>query len=102
MTNKKKKAELQFLKNELYSLEAEINDAHKLASLLNKYCQTYKDRDELYEISYIVKLLEEKLSKVGYKIYLANHNVEEPKSIEDILKNIKKTINNHEVKLVDD
>ena len=73
-----------------------VQNIHKLVSLLNKYCKANKEKDDLYEVSYIAELVENKINEVGYDLYITQNN-ENPKSIEEILENIKATVEKKQI-----
>ena len=66
MLKKNLEEELNYIKDNLDAIANNLCNIHKIASLLNKYCKTNSDNDELYEVSYLAELLEEKIGKINY------------------------------------
>ncbi len=94
--------ECETLRKSLYTASGMICDIHKIISLINKFCETHKDDDSLYEVSYAIKIAEEKINQLGYYIYKINNSDTHPKSFNAALKNLKKAIKKNEIKLIDD
>ena len=99
--NKNYKVELIELKEQIDILANRLFNVHKMASLLNKYCKCKENKDEFYEISYIVELIEKKISELGYDIYMLTHN-NTPQTREEILEEIKMLNNAANIVFVDD
>lgn len=94
--NIKTQEDVDFLEINLETISKKLSNIHKLISILNKYCKANKENDNLYEISYIVELLENKISELGYDLYITTHN-DSPKILEEILQNIKIGIENKQI-----
>ena len=88
--------DIDILQRNLEIISEKVQNIHKLASLLNKYCKTNKENDDLYEVSYIAELVENKINEVGYDLYITQNN-ENPKSIEEILENIKAAVEKKQI-----
>lgn len=72
------------LKTELRTFTKELENVHKLASLLNNFCNSKKDDDILYEISYAIELIEKKLGELGYRLYLMTNDRNKCTCLNDI------------------
>ena len=77
--NKKEEKEL---KNDLNKLSETIEEIYQLSSLLNKFCDANKDSDDLYEISLITKIMQEKANNLAFDIYNITHKNIKPFSLE--------------------
>ena len=64
-----------------------LDNTHRIASLLNKFCKNNIDNDVLYEVSYAAELIENELVKLGYDIYAMTNEQNDNMSLEDIIKN---------------
>lgn len=88
--------DIDILQRNLEIISDKVQNIHKLVSLLNKYCKANKENDDLYEVSYIAELVENKINEVGYDLYITQNN-ENPKSIEEILENIKAAVEKKQI-----
>ena len=88
--------DIDILQRNLEIISDKVQNIHKLVSLLNKYCKANKEKDDLYEVSYIAELVENKINEVGYDLYITQNN-ENPKSIEEILENIKAAVEKKQI-----
>ena len=66
-----------------------VEDIHKLVSLLKKYCDSNKNSDDLYEVSEVINIVEEKLNTLAYIIFADKYNNEEQETIKSVLRKIK-------------
>ena len=94
--------ELNELKEQIGIFSDRVSNVHKLVSLLNKYCKFEENNDDFYEISYLVELIEKKISDLGYDMYMINHSNNTPKTREEILEDIKRLNNATNIVFVDD
>ena len=78
--------EFDRLKNNLDLFAKRLENTHKLASLLSKFCKDNIDNDMLYEVSYAAKLIEKELLNLGYELYLITNEQNHNLSLEDIIK----------------
>ena len=60
------------------------------------------DEDSLYEISFAIKVAEEKLDQLGYYIYKISNKNNTPTDFESAIKIFKNALDNNEIELVDD
>ena len=67
-----------------------VEDIHKLVSLLKKHCDSNKDSDDLYEVSEVINIVEEKLNILAYNIFADKYNNEEQETIKSVLRKIKR------------
>lgn len=78
--NKKEEKELKI---NLEQLSSGIEEVYQLASLLTKFCEANKDSDDLYEVSLVTKIMQEKANKICFKIYNMTHTAKpKPGSLE--------------------
>lgn len=96
------KYEIIALKENLKNLSINLTDVHKLVSVLNQFCKANSDVDQLYEVSYMAELIEEKIMKVSFDLYNITNDYNNQKSIEEIFENLKAAMKSRKVKLVDD
>ena len=66
-----------------------VENIHKLVSLLKKHCDSNKDLDDLYKVSEVINVVEEKLNTLAYDIYTLLHRNDEPVTLKSVLKKIK-------------
>ena len=83
------KKEIENLKYNLKEISAELCNAHKLASALDKFCKSNINNDDLYEVSYLAELLEKQLSKLGFDFYITLDENNKSQTMDDILEKIK-------------
>ena len=72
-----------------YYLES-VKDIHKLVSILKNFCDSNKDSDDLYEVSGVINVVEEKLNALAYNIFIDKHNNEEPQTMKSVISKIKR------------
>ena len=88
--------DIDILQRNLEIISEKVQNIHKLVSLLNKYCKANKENDDLYEVSYLAELVENKINEVGYDLYIAQNN-ESSKTMEEILENIKTAVEKKQI-----
>ena len=69
-----------------------LEDIHRFASLLKKYCEAYNKTDNLYEVSAVAIKIEEMLNKLSYEIYCEIHRNDKSITEKELLRQIKKAI----------
>ena len=72
-----------------YYLE-NVEDIHKLVSIIKRFCDSNKDSDDLYEVSGVINVVEEMLNTLAYKILTDKYNNEEPQTMKSVLRKIKR------------
>ena len=102
MLKKNLEEELNYIKDNLDAIANNLCNIHKIASILNKYCKTNSDNDDLYEVSYLAELLEEKIGKINYNFYMLLNYDKNFESWEDTLQNLKHLIEIKKIKYIDD
>jgi len=83
------KKEIENLKYNLKEISAELCNAHKLASALDKFCKSNINNDDLYEVSYLAELLEKHLTKLGFNFYITIQDNNKSQTMDDVLERIK-------------
>ncbi len=83
------KEEIDNLKYNLKEVAAELCNAHKLASALDKFCKANINNDDLYEVSYLAELLEKQLSKLGFDFYITIGENNKSQTMNDVMERIR-------------
>ena len=75
--------------NRLAHYSKSVENIHKLVSMLKQFCEANNDTDNLYEVSEVINVVEDRLNKLGYEIFCDIHRKDKPMSLKKALEQIK-------------